>query len=235
MDVTGYVALGRQTGLLRELRVVANNMANISTTGFRREGMIYAEHIVRAPGAPSVSMAHGTARAIDLTEGPLNPTGAPFDLAIRGPGFFRLGGEGGEFLTRAGNFTPDAAGQLVNPDGLRLLDAGGAPVVVPTGADIRIGADGTLSADGEPVARIGLWQPGTPEALRHAGGTLFTSDEPQPADGATLAQGFLEDSNVSPLGEVARMIEVQRAYDAGQALLDREDERIRAVIQTLGR
>jgi flagellar basal-body rod protein FlgF len=140
-------------------------------------------------------------------------------------------------LTRAGHFTPDAEGMLVTPEGHALLDDGGAPVVVPPGMGLPgVAPDGTLSADGVPFGRIGLWQPADPLALRHVAGTLFDAGEAEPAeDGATILQGFLEGSNVNPVAEIARMIAVSRAYEAGQALADREDERIRAVIQTLGR
>jgi flagellar basal-body rod protein FlgF len=141
----------------------------------------------------------------------------------------------GPRLTRAGAFTPSEAGELVNPDGHRLLDLGGAPVFVPPDArDIGIGADGTLSADGVPVAQIGLVVPEDPTSLRHEAGTLFSAGETLPASGR-MRQGFLEDSNVSPVPEIARMIAVQRAYELGQRFLDAEDSRIRSVVQTLGK
>ena len=123
---------------------------------------------------------------------------------------------------------------IYDEDGNPLLDAGGSPVPVPAG-QVALAADGTLSADGQPVARIGLWAPTDPLALRHQSGTLFDGGQVVPADGATLLQGMLEDSNVDAVTEVARMIEVQRAYELGQGFLDREDERMRGVIQTLGR
>ncbi len=139
-------------------------------------------------------------------------------------------------LTRAGAFLPDAAGELVTPDGHRLLDAGGAPVFVPPDAGpVAIGADGTLSAGGQPLARIGLWQPADPLALRHVAGTMFDPGEVEPAEGGTLIQGALEEGNVNPVSEIARMIAVQRAYELGQSFLDQEDRRARTAIQTLGR
>ncbi|MFN3644489.1 MAG: flagellar hook-basal body complex protein [Gemmobacter sp.] len=237
MDNAIYAALTRQTGLAREMQVVANNIANISTTGFRREGVIFAEHVRRLDADPSLSMARASARHVDLTEGAPEPTGGAFDLAIRGPGFFLVLTPAGERLTRAGHFTPDAEGTLVTPEGHALLDAGGAPVIVPPAAGpVSIGADGTLSADGQPLAKVGVWQPADATTLRHAAGTLFDAEgfEPVEEPGAIL-QGHLEGSNVNPVAELARMIAVSRAYEAGQALLDREDQRIRTVIEALGR
>lgn len=238
MDNAVYTALTRQSGLMREMQVVAHNIANLSTTGFRREGVVFAEHVHRLDGAPSLSMAHASARHIDLSQGDMQATGNPFDLAILGEGFFLVETPQGERLTRAGHFTPNEAGELMSPAGHRLLDAGGAPVQMPPDArDIAVAADGTLSADGGPVARIGLWHPADPLSLRREAGALFAADAMEPAgeDAGTILQGRLEAANVAPMAEIARMIEVQRAYEAGQALLDREDERIRNVIQTLGR
>jgi flagellar basal-body rod protein FlgF len=92
-----------------------------------------------------------------------------------------------------------------------------------------------MSADGVPVAQIGLWQAADPLSLRHQAGTLFSADAVEPAEAAVIRQGFLEDSNVRPIAEIARMIQVQRAYELGQKFLDAEDQRQRGVIQTLGR
>ena len=236
MDAAGYTALTRQSGLMREMQVVANNIANLSTTGFRREGVIFAEHVARMDHGPSLSMASGSARLVDLSQAGLSRTGGTFDLAIQGEGFFLIETPTGQALTRAGSFTPSAEGELVTPDGHRLLDQGGAPVFIPPDASaVSVALDGTISTNGQPVARLGLWAPVDPTALRHQTGTTFTVDEVQPLDGASIHQGFLEDSNVEPVSEIARMIEVQRAYEMGQRFMDAEDERMRGVIQTLGR
>jgi len=221
---------------MREMQVVAHNIANISTTGFRREGVIFAEYVQRQAEGPSLSMANGNARHVDLSQAGISQTGGTFDFAIQGNGFFLIETPQGERLTRAGSFTPSAEGELVTADGHRLLDQGGAPVFVPPNAGVvALAQDGTLSADGTPLTRIGLWQPADPVSLRHQAGTLFSADVLEPAADATLLQGALEDSNVEPVSEIARMIEVQRAYELGQKFLDREDERVRSIISTLGR
>lgn len=236
MDAAGYVALGRQSGLMREMQVVANNIANLSTAGFRREGVVFAEHIAALDAEPSLSMAHGNARVVDLSQAGLTPTGGTYDFAIQGEGFFLVETPEGNRVTRGGAFTPSAEGELVTAEGFRLLDAGGAPVVIPPDAvGLALAEDGTLSSAGLPVAQIGLWRPVDPLALRHHSGTLFDPGEVEPAEGGKLMQGFLEESNVNPVSEVARMIQVQRAYEMGQKFLDAEDSRTRNVIQTLGR
>ncbi len=236
MEAGVYTTLTRQSGLMREMQVVAHNIANISTTGFRREGVVFSEYVKRMEGGPSLSMASGNARHVDLRQAGLSQTGGPFDLAIQGEGFFLVETAQGQAMTRAGSFTPNAEGELVTPDGHRLLDLGGAPVFIPPDAGaIAVSTDGTLSAKGQPLAQIGLWQPVDPLKMSHQGGTIFTSDGVEPVEGATILQGFVEDSNVNPISEIARMIAVQRAYELGQGFLDKEDERMRGVIQTLGR
>ncbi|MEN9410598.1 MAG: flagellar basal-body rod protein FlgF [Pseudomonadota bacterium] len=235
MEGSGFVTLTRQVGLMREMQVVANNIANSATAGFRREGVIFSEFIRRSGTVPSVSMAQASARLVDPSEGGLTRTGGPFDFAIRGEGFFLIETGQGPRLTRSGAFTPGPDGTLRNPDGHALLDGAGTPVVVPPGTrHVLLGVDGTLSGDGLPLGQIGLWGAEDPLSLRHEGGTLFAADGVVPVMGASFVQGALEDSNVDPIIEVARMVEVQRAYEMGQAFLDREDERLRGMIRTIG-
>jgi len=238
MDNPGYTTLTRQSGLLREMQVVANNIANLSTTGFRREGLLFSEYMQQLGRQEEpLSMAAANAHQTYLTQGALTMTGNSLDLAIEGDGFFQVETPEGQRLTRAGHFTPNAAGELVNPDGHRLLDLGGAPVFVPGDAGpVSIARDGTISADGQPLGQIGLVRPEDPSELRRATGVLHEATGPVvPVDGAVLLQGYLEESNVNPISEMARMIEVQRAYETGQKFLDREDERIRNVVRTLSR
>ncbi len=238
MDNASYATLTRQSGLMAQMQMVANNVANAATTGYRAEGVIFAEHVrATGPDSPSLSMATATARMTETRQGALAQTGGRFDLAIEGPGYFLIQTPEGERLTRAGAFTPNEAGDLVTPDGHPLLDAGGAPVFVPQGVGaIGIAADGTLSAEGQPVGQIGLYLPVDPLTMVREDGVRFRSgDGVEPVLEGRMVQGFLEQSNVDPVLEIARMIDVQRSYELGQKFLDREDQRIRGVIDTLGR
>lgn len=240
MENTVYATLSRQSGLLQEMQVIANNMANIGTTGFRREGVVFSEYVVDLEGeGPPIAMAYAHGRQVDLQQGALVGTGGTFDFAIEGAGFFLVETPSGNQLTRGGSFTPSAAGELLTPDGYRVLDQGGAPVLVPVGrGPVVVAQDGTLSLDGAPVAQIGLFLPPQNADLTHVSGTRFSTEvapEPVPDGEAVILQGQLEASNVEPVLEVSRMIAVQRAYELGQTFLDREDERIRGVITTLSR
>jgi len=238
MDNAGYTTLARQAGLMREMSTVANNLANLSTTGFRKEGVIFAEHIKALDGnEDSLSMASADVRLTVQQQGTLTQTNGRFDFAIEGEGFFMIETPDGNQLTRAGNFTPNGEGELVTPDGYRLLDGGGSPIFIPPDArSIAVAADGTLSADGVPQTQIGLYTPADPTDLNRQNGVRFqVAGNVIPIEDSAIMQGFVEDSNVNPVIEIARMIEVQRAYELGQGFLDKEDERIRGVLQTLGR
>jgi flagellar basal-body rod protein FlgF len=236
MDLAGYVALSRQTGLLDEIQAVANNIANMSTTGYRGEGVIFAEEVQALPAeGGSVAMTEARARYVDELQGSLQQTDGTLDLAIEGEGYFTVMTPQGERLTRAGAFTRNGDGTVVNMDGYALLDEGGGEIAIPFEVtSIAVSADGTMSADGAPLARIGLVQVEDRTKLFREAGVLFRSDEaPVPVENGRVLQGFLEQSNVSPIAEMARMIEVQRAYEYGQKLLDQEDERIRQTVSTL--
>lgn len=234
MENAGYATLTRQTGLMREMRVVANNIANMATTGYRQEGLMFAEHVKRLQDAPSLSMATGNVHMTSMQQGTLTQTGGRFDLAIEGEGFFLIETPTGERLSRAGSFTPNAEGELVTPDGYRLLDAGGAPLFVPfDAADLAVASDGTISSAGVPLGQVGLVRPLEPLLMQREDGVRFRADDGvEPVEGGRILQGFLESSNVDPIGQIARMIEVQRAYELGQKFLEAEDERIRNAVKT---
>ncbi len=236
MDNASYAALTRQSGLMREMQIVANNIANASTTGFRAEGIMFSEHInALGPDANSLSMATARVRDTIMTQGSLTQTGGTFDLAIEGEGFFVVETPNGQRLTRAGAFSPNENGDLVTPEGHPVLDAGGAPLFVPQGAGpIGIGADGTVSAGGQPIGQVGVVTPDDPNQMFRESGVLFDARGGfTPAPGGRVLQGFLEESNVNPILQVSRMIEVQRAYELGQGFLDNEHERIRGVIKSI--
>ncbi|WP_412564981.1 flagellar hook-basal body complex protein [Thalassobius sp. MITS945101] len=237
MDNANYATLTRQHGLLSEMQVIANNIANMATTGFRQEGLIFAEHVARLAPQDGLSMATASVPNTSAQQGALTQTNGSFDLAIEGPGYFLVETPLGPRMTRAGAFVPSATGELMTPDGYLLLDTGETPVFVPPGArSYHIAPDGTLSADGAPTGQIGVFQPLDPLGLRREDGVMFASDGGfDPVLDPRMVQGFLEQSNVDPISQIARMIEVQRAYEMGQNFLKSEDERIRRALEAMSR
>ncbi|MFY0616205.1 flagellar hook-basal body complex protein [Shimia sp.] len=234
MDNAGYTTLTRQSGLKREMTVLANNIANAATTGYRAGGITFSEFIKSAPGTESISMATANVQTTSMEQGALKRTGGTFDFAVEGAGFFMVQTPDGDRLTRAGAFTPNENGDLVNMDGHLVLDGGGAPIFIPpdaTGVDVA--SDGTFSVDGLPIGQIGLYKPLNPLDLRRETGVLFDApDGVEPVEEGRVLQGFLENSNVNPILQMSRMIHVQRAYEMGQTFLENEHSRIRDAVKT---
>jgi flagellar basal-body rod protein FlgF len=234
MPMSLFASLGRQEGLMREMEVVANNLANSSTVGYKSDRAIFSEFIVSGGrDAPSVSMGALGGHAFDLTQSSLAFTGSNFDLALQGDGYFLVQTEAGDRLTRAGHLQISSEGQLIDANGNAILEAGGNPITVPpTVEQMSIGNDGSIAVDGELVGQIGIVSPNG-QLLRDSNTYFSSPDGFVPTEGETVIQGALEQSNVSPVLEVSRMIEVQRAYEAGQAMMEREDQRLSQVISAV--
>lgn len=237
MDNPAYVALSRQSGLGRAMTVIANNIANMSTAGFRREGVVFAEMYQTLPvSGDTMAMTAARVRTTDMTQANLAETGGSYDFALDGPGFFRIGTAQGERLTRDGAFARSLVGELVTYDGNQVLDDAGAPIFLPPdAATISVAPDGTVTADGQLIAALGLVEIADPSSLTRSESGLFeTADPLLPAQVTRVLQGHLEGSNVDPVVEMTRMIEVQRSYELGARFMEQEDERIRTLIRTLG-
>ena len=230
-----YTTLSRQQGLLQEMQVVANNLANSSTTGYKSNRAVFAEFLVSTGGGADTSLSMGGlgGHSFKMEQGGLNFTGGRFDLAIQGEGFFTIETAQGPRLSRSGHFQLSGDGRLIDMQGNAVLGAGGNPIDLPPDAiDVQFGEDGSISANGELIDRVGIvlaegqLQRDSNTYFEAAGGYAVTED-------AKLVQGALEQSNVSTVLEVARMIEVQRAYEAGQSMLEKEDQRISQLISAV--
>ena len=234
---TAYVTLSRQSGLMNEMRMVANNIANANTTGYRQQGLVFSEFVRDMPGNPSLSMSRAEIRNTALHQGVLTETGGQFDFAIEGDGFFMVETPAGNRLTRAGSFAPSADGDLVAMDGARVLDSNGAPVFVPPdAASIDVGSDGTLSVNGQLLGQIGVYQVAELKDLIREGNTRFRpSGDVEPVEEPVVLHRFLEGSNVNAIEQVTRLVEIQRAYELGQSFLETEDERVRGALKALMR
>lgn len=232
MSSSIYTTLTRQQGLMQEMQVVANNLANASTTGYKSDRAVFTEYLVSTGNSGDHSLSMGTlgGHTFQMEQGGLNFTGGRFDLAIQGDGFFMVETPQGQRLTRAGHFQLSGAGQLIDMQGNAVLGAGGNPINIPEDAgEVTFGADGTISGNGQIIDQVGIVL-ADGELTRDSNSYFSAEGGTVQAQDAKLVQGALEQSNVSPVLEVARMIEVQRAYEAGQALLEREDQRISQLI-----
>jgi flagellar basal-body rod protein FlgF len=155
----------------------------------------------------------------DLSQGSINLTGAPYDLAINGKGFFVVQTPQGERYTRDGHFTLDSQGRLVTSGNALVATESGTLTIAPTDGSISISRDGTVSGKTATLGKIRIVDFESPEKLRQEGANLYSSDQmAKPATGQ-IQQGAIENSNVEPVIEIAHMIEVMRAYEAASGLM----------------
>jgi len=240
METPTYIVLSRQLGLSRQMEVVANNLANTNTVGFKAEGMVFSEYLIKAEKPLKLSYVQDLASYRDLSEGGLQPTGNDLDVAIQGKGYFVVQTPDGPRYTRNGRFQLNAAGEVVNHDGFQVM-AGGAPLIINTDdGPINIAGDGTVSADrtqggNTPViyGKLDVVAFADNSALKPDSGTMFESDQaPTQVDVADfkMQQRMIEGSNVQSIREMTSMIWVQRNYQAAQKFLEGEHERMRRAV-----
>ena len=242
MDNAMYVALSRQMTLQRELNIVANNIANVDTTGFKVEGtMVKTEpstgaKMVDGPASLKFVIDDGVTR--DFSQGVLRQTGGSFDLAIEGQGFFKVETAAGERYTRDGQFTLSPEGKLTTQAGDAVQGEGGEIVVNPELGPVAIAADGTVSQGAAKVGKIAVVTFDDLSSLSKTGDNQFrnTSNlQPQPASTARVHQGMLEGSNVNSILQVTRLIEISRAYESMARTIENSAELSRRSVERLGR
>lgn len=243
MENALYVGLSRQMTLRRELDIVANNIANANTTGFKVESLL----VKTEPGAPAhtrdgpkpVKFALDVGVARDFTPAALHSTAAPLDLGIDGPGFFKISTSGGERYTRDGHFRMDDTGRLVTQAGQPVLDDGGGEITLdPQKGPVAIATDGTISQGDERIAKVAVVKFDSLSALDKAGDNLLrntSNQQPQALTTAVVRQSMLENSNVNPIAEITRMVEVTRAYESMAKMMDSTAELTRRSVERLGR
>lgn len=236
MENSSYIALSRQMSLRNEMDIVANNIANANTPAYKGEKMVFREYLDKPVRGETLSFVQDIGLARDLTEGPLQATGNPLDVAISDKGYFVIDSPMGERYTRHGRFQLDANGQLVNSAGYPVRGLAG-PVLIPQdqGA-ITIAQDGTISTEQGIVGNLQVVDFENEQLLRKGENGLYSSDEP-PVNIAQprIEQGMLENSNVQPILELTRMIQVHRDYQSIQNFVKAEDDRLKTAIERLGR
>ncbi|GEO81795.1 flagellar basal-body rod protein FlgF [Pararhodospirillum oryzae] len=233
MENTSYIALSRQMALWRKMDMVANNLANMNTGGYKGENALFSEYLVptrdtetRLPDKLAYTQDFGSYR--DLSPGPVAQTGNALDFAIEGDGYFEIDDPAGPMYTRDGRFTLNADGMIVTDLGQALMDTNGRPLVVaPTETQISVTADGTVSTENGTIGKIRLMTFDDPQAMQRVSGGLYDSggQTARAVETPQIRQGMVEGSNVNPMLEMTTMIDVQRAYEATTRILEQENER----------
>lgn len=238
METPTYIALSRQTALMRQMDVVANNLANTATPGFKAEATVFSEYLIKAERPTKLSYVQDFATARDFSAGPMTPTGNDLDIAIQGNGFFTIQTPAGPRYTRLGHFSLNAAGQVVNKEGFPVM-AGGAPLTIdPDDGPLEVASDGTVSADRTQqgnaqivYGKLDVVDFADREKLKPEPGVMFSTDQaPSAVANPAILQRMLEQSNVQPVKELTSMIWVQRNYQAVQKFIEAENDRMRRAV-----
>lgn len=243
MDTTGYLPLSAARAMQRGLDVTSNNLANANTAGFRADRMVF-ESLIDQGSTSSEPVAYSFDRLTysDIAQGGLQTTGNPLDLAVQGDGWFGYETpEGGVALGRNGQFVVDAEGMLRTTAGHPVLDAGGGAIQLPLESGLpHIARDGTISLDdGQVIGQIGVFAaPDIATWQRLAYGMFVPRDgAPTPLDAAeapVVVQGAIEQSNVNPINEMVRMIQIQRSYDQAMAMASNHNDLRKSTLSRLG-
>jgi len=240
MENTSYIALSRQSALWREMEVVANNMANANTPSYKAEQMMFRDFVVKtktdtSPFGRKVDFVQDVGVLRDTREGPMAQTQAPLDLAIHNEGYFVVDTPSGPRYTREGHFRLDETGMMVNSAGYPVMQTTGQPIVfAPNETQITVTGDGTVSTENGVIGKVRVVGFNNDQNLQNAGnGMLMTNDQPTPIDRPSLVQGMLEQSNVQPVIETTKMMEILRNYEGIQKLIDGENERQSSAMKIL--
>lgn len=239
MDRVIYLTMNGAKAAMQRQEVVSNNLANVSTTGFRAELMAHRAVPVRGDGASTRVYAIETTPGYNAEPGPITTTGRNLDVAMQGNAWLSVQApDGAEAYTRFGALEVDPEGLLVTRTGRTVLGDGG-PITVPAGAEVLIGADGTVSArtgNGPPQA-VGRLKLVTPEQPLQRGedGLFRGADGELPADPAARLQGgALEGSNVSPIESMVAMISAARQFEQQMKMLQTAQDREQSANRLLG-
>lgn len=241
MENAQLIGLSRQIGLQRQMDVVANNMANLNTTGFKAESLLFEEYKMPVardrdffyPDQP-LSYTDDWATIHDMSTGSMLETGNPLDIALQGEGFLVVQTPDGERYSRAGSLAIGQDGTLQDMSGNPVLGTGGPIQFDASETDIAISADGTISSSAGLKGALRVVEFEDAQTVQRQGNNLWTGGTPVAATQTRVVQGSIEKSNVSGIAEMSEMIRVQRSYESIASLMQKQDEQRRTAIQKLG-
>lgn len=237
MQSSIFVSTAAQRVAQTQLETIANNIANANTVGFRAESVDFKSLVSNSDKEPvhfpTVSKIHSSD-----TQGTLQETGNPLDMAISGDGWFSIQTPAGVAYTRDGRMVMTPFGEIQSVNGHPILDAGGAPIQLnPNGPSPEIAADGRIFQDGLQIANVGIFELDQSNfTSRYENSSYFskTPGIPLVAGGATsIQQGYTESSNVNPMQELAKLIAVSRSFEQAASTVRKADQAVGSAIRTL--
>jgi flagellar basal-body rod protein FlgF len=220
MDSVSVIAASGLQSRMQALDLVANNLANATTGGFKLDQEFYSLFTAaddQSEDGSATRLPLIEKQWTDFSQGVLTPTGAPLDLAISGKGFFAVKGPSGSLYTRNGAFQLSTTGQLTTSDGYEVLDTSGQPIQASSAASVEVSTNGTVTQSGRNIGQLQVATFADPSALQKVGNSYFSvsnpNAEPTPATGATVQQGKLENSNVAPAESAVRLVGLMRQFE----------------------
>ncbi len=238
MDTLLSVGLSHQDAMRRRMDVIANNIANASTTAYKSERIVFQDYLFNMEGKSpknlrDVRMVLDYGILPDMKAGALQSTGNPLDIALEGEGFFVVeDDQGNRLYSRSGKLGKNDAGELVTQSGARVLGTNDQPIMLdPDEAQITISDDGTITTENGEVARIQMIGLASYQGLARRGDGLFATEQPElPPQNLRILQGMLEGSNVNTIQQITEMMTVLRAYQTMErSLSDYSDLRSSAI------
>jgi flagellar basal-body rod protein FlgF len=226
---------------MESLELLANNVANASTGGYKADREFYSLYASEeARGADSTSTMPVIEKPwIDMSQGEIRNTGNPLDLALSGKGFFAVNGPTGPLYTRNGNFRLDAGGKLVTSDGHALRGTGGTPIILQSARPVDISKDGTVTQDGKAVGQLEIAEFTNTAGLAKQGSNYFRVTDPSvrstTAGTASVEQGKLEGSNTGSAEAAVRLVSVMRHFEMLQKAVTMGTEMNRAAVEQVAK
>ena len=242
MDNPGYIILSRLSLQARATEILAHNVANADTPGFRAQRPVFAEYVARQdagaapPGGRPVAYVQDRATWREMEPASIQATGNPLDVAISGEGFFAVETPRGERFTRAGRFSLSGDGRLVDMEGNAVMGAGGTAIAIsPNDTRITIQGDGTVRSENGTLGQLRVVRFDNPQTLRAEGDRLFDpAGEPvQELERVTVVQGALEGSNVRPIMEMTRLTTELREFQFAAQFAEKEGERLSTAVERI--
>jgi flagellar basal-body rod protein FlgF len=241
MDIVSSVAASRLVAQQRAMDVIADNIANANTPGFKAERVLFSDWLSRQNGTATSQVERSIAYVQDRATwreqqaGTLMHTGNPFDLAITGDGYFTVTTPRGPRLTRDGRFGLMPGGIVADSAGNAVLDSNGRPIqLATTDTQVTVAGDGTVSSENGQLGKIGVVRMTDPMRITAEGNTLFRADAPTaPVVSPGLVQGSIEDSNVQPVMEMTRMMNNLRQFQFMSQFIQAESDRQQSAIDKL--
>ncbi len=234
-----YVAISGQIAQQKRMDTVAQNIANSTTTGYRRDAVQFDAVLSGTDRDSIVAYASRGETVISQAQGAVIKTDNPLDIAVRGTAWLSYLGPDGQVFTRDGRMQITANGELMTITGHQILDAGGGPMQLdPNGGPPTIAADGTITQNGRQLGAIGLFTIPTNAKLLRAADSGVVPNVPAEAtldfSKNGIVQGHLENANIQPVLEMTRLIEIQRTFDALASAISDNDNLSKEAVRTLG-